>query len=386
MKADRVLAIAHKEWSEIVRDRIFLALAFAMPSMLMLVFGHGMSQDVRNMPLVVVDDDRTEASRAYASRFAHSEHFDFKGFVASEREAARLLLHSRARVVVIVPRGFGDDLARARPTAVRTLIDGSFTSTRPARTIEGYVDAINAAATAELQTGYVARRLGIDHARASSVLRPLELELRYLYNPELRSDWSIAPALIMFVLIFAAPMLMALSVVREKESGSIFNVYASTVSRGEFLAGKLLPSVAISSVNAVILWLIAVLHFGAPFKGSMGCLALATLFYVFCTTGLGLLISLIVGTQQAALMIVGVMASILGFQYSGMIMPVASLAGLPWLIAHAFPPMYYLEILEGTFLKGMGLAGLWPSVLVLFGFAVAYLASSHALFHKRTRR
>jgi ABC-2 type transport system permease protein len=384
MSWERVLALAHKEWQEVMRDPVYLALAFVMPTLLMLVFGYGISQDVRKIPLRVVDHDRTAASRAYVDRFAHSEYFDFRGYAADARTAFALFSEQSARVLVVVPEDFAARLGSGRRVAVQTFIDGSFTTTRPPRTVEGYIDALHAAATAELQAGYLMRRLGVGATQALALLRPIELETRYLYNPELISIWSVAPSLIMFVLIFVGPMLMSLSVVREKECGSILNIYASTVRRSEFLAGKLLPNVVISLVNAVVLWLIAVVHFGAPFKGSLGCFALGTVLYVLCVSGLGLVVSLLVQSQQAALIIVGVTASILGMQYSGMFTPVASLAGFPWLFAHSFPPMYYLEVVTGTFLVGMGFRGLWTSLLPLVGFAALYLATALWLFRKRT--
>lgn len=383
MNLRRIAALAMKEWREIVRDRIYLSLAFVMPATLMIVFGYGITMDVRNMPVVVVDSDRTAASRIYAERFAHSEYFDFKGVARDERDAQARLSGEGARVVIVVPTGFQRDLMSGRRVEVQTLIDGSFTSTRPPRTLEGYVEAIGAAATMEVQAAALVRRLGIQRDEALTLLRPIELDVRYLYNPELRSNWTIAPSLIMFVLIFAAPMLMALSVVREKQTGSIFNVYASTIRRSEFLAGKILPNVAISSINAVVLWLIAVHLFGAPFKGSLACFAVGTALYVVSVTGFGLLISLLVQTEASALMIVSVLATVVGFQYSGLFTPIPSLSRFPWTVAHSFPPMYYLEIIQGTFLKGLGFASLAVDLVTLAGFSLFYLVVAHSLFHKR---
>jgi ABC-2 type transport system permease protein/ribosome-dependent ATPase len=189
----------------------------------------------------------------------------------------------------------------------------------------------------------------------------------------------------MFVLLFVAPMLMALGVVREKETGAIYNVYASTVTRGEFLAGKLAPNIAIGAVNAVLLWVIATVYFGAPFRGSFACFAVGTFLYLVCNTSIGLVLSLLVRTQQTALMITSICATIVGFQYSGFFNPVPSLSGPSWVLAHAFPPMYYLDVVEGTFMKGMGFAGLWRDEVVLAAFSAGYIALAYALFRKRSR-
>lgn len=383
MKWSRVAALAHKEWREIVRDRIFLALAFLLPIVLMFVFGYGMSMDVEHVPIVFVDHDRTPTSRGYADRFAHSEHFDFRGTLASEREAEAELSCGNVQVVLVLGSHFERDLLGGRRVAVQALVDGSFPATRVARSLEAYVEAIDDAASAELEAFWLSRRAGLPLAQAAALVRPLQLDIRYLYNSELRSIWSVAPSLIMFVLIFVAPMLMALGVVRERETGAIYNLYSSTVTRGEFLAGKLAPNVGIGVVNALVLWTIAAVWFGAPFKGSFACFALGTALYVVCSSGLGLLLSLIVRTQQTALMITSILATLIGFQYSGFFNPVQTLSGASFVLAHCFPPMYYLDVVEGTFLKGMGFTGLWREQLVLAGFSAGYLALAHVLFDKR---
>ena len=385
MNAARVVALARKEWREIVRDRIFLSLAFLLPVLLMFVFGYGISMDVENVPLVVVDHDRTPSSRAYADRFAHGEHFDFRGLAETERQGEALLSQASVEVMLVIGPHFERDLLSGREVDVQSFIDGSFPATRVPRALETYVEAIDAAATAEIQSAWLARRAGVGLDEATAVLHPIKLDVRYLYNSELRSIWSVAPTLMMFVLVFVMPMLMALGVVREKETGAIYNVYASTVTRGEFLAGKLAPTVAIGAVNATLLWLIAVFYFGAPFKGSLACFAVGTLLYLICTTSLGLLLSLLVSTQQTALMITSISATIIGFQYSGFFNPVQSLTGSSWVLAHAFPPMYYLDVVEGAFLKGMGFGGLWKDELILAAFGVGYIAVSYALFRKRSR-
>jgi ABC-2 type transport system permease protein/ribosome-dependent ATPase len=384
VKATRAVALARKEWREIVRDRIFLSLAFLLPVVLMLVFGYGMSMDIDNVPLVVIDHDRTPSSRAYADRFAHLEHFDFRGLVDSEREGESLLASASAEVMLVIGPSFERELLSGHDVAVQALVDGSFPATRVPRALETYVDAVNTAATAELQSAWLVRRAAVSPERATAILHPVKLDVRYLFNSELRSIWSVAPSLIMFVLLFVAPMLMALGVVREKESGAIYNIYASTVTRGEFLLGKLAPNIVIGAVNAVLLWLIAVVHFGAPFKGSLACFAVGTFLYLVCTTSLGLVLSLLLRTQQTALMITSISATIIGFQYSGFFNPVQSLTGPSWVLAHAFPPMYYLDVVEGAFLKGMGFRGLWQDEVVLAAFGAGYVALAYALFRKRS--
>lgn len=383
MKLKRVLAVAHKEWREILRDRIYLLLAFLMAPMLMIVFGYGMSQDIENIALAIVDEDGSAMSRDYARHYIQSRHFAYRGQLSSARDADRMLADGRLKVVVIIPQHFGERLAEGRVATVQTLVDGSFTTI--ARTVRAYVDAINAAAEAGLRVHHVSARLGVSHARAAALIQPVQLQVRYLYNLEARSIWGVAPSLMMFTLMLTAPLLTSLAVVREKESGAIYNVYASTISRGEFIVGKLLPSVAISAANALVLWLIATRYFGAPFKGSHALLALATLLFIVCAGGFGLVVSFLVRTQQAALIVATILATLLAIQFSGMLTPVSSMTGATSVIAHASPTMYFQNVIAGTFMKGVGAEVLWPELLFFVGFGAVLMAAAWWLFKKRIR-
>ncbi|MDA8107210.1 MAG: ABC transporter permease [Betaproteobacteria bacterium] len=383
MNLRRVRAVASKEWREIVRDRITLMLAFLMPVMQMVVLGYGMSQDVENVALAVVDEDRTPASRDYLQHFVVSRHFAYRGLLPSARAGEPLLADGRLTVMIVVPQHFEERLRGGRTAHVQTILDGTFTTS--ARTVRSYLEAINAAASAAAQASYLARRAGLAPGRVAALLQPIRLEVRYLYNQEARSIWAVAPSLIMFILLLTVPLLTALSVVREKESGSIYNVYASTISRAEFVAGKLLPNLLIAALNTAVLWLMATRYFGAPFKGSLALFAAASLLYILCIASLGLLVSLLVRTQQAAMIITLVMAVILAFHYSGMITPISSLEGSSWLLAHLLPPMYYQNAVSGTFLKGVGLGVLWPDLAAFALMAAVALGLCVAAFRKRTR-
>ncbi len=383
MNLKRLLAVAYKEWREILRDRIFFLLAFGLPIVLMLVFGYGITPDVENVPLAFVDYDHSALSRDYAQHYIESRYFNFKGYLHSLQEADGLLTGGKIRVAIVIPEHFQEDLMAGRAVAIQTLVDGA--NTGPARIIQGYADGINSAASGELQMSYIARHLGISLERAQTIIQPIKLEVRYLYNQEVRILWDVAPSLIMFILLLTAPMLTALSVVREKETGAIYNIYASTISGAEFLAGKLLPNILISFINAVILWLMVTFYFGAPFKGNLLFFFFATLFYVICNSSMGLLISLMVRTQIAALMITVVLGFIIGIQFSGMLTPIAALTGSNYVIAHLFPAMYYNTVIQGAFLKNLGLAALWPEVTLFVAYSAGLLGACYFLFHKRTR-
>jgi ABC-2 type transport system permease protein len=383
MNRRRVIALAVKEWREIVRDPVYLTLAFVIPVVLMLVVGHGITQDIENVGLAVFDEDRTTTSREYLQRFVSTRHFRLLGHADSLREADAMLARGQARVVLWVGPTFERDLLAGRAADVQAIIDGAFTVT--ARTIRAYLEAINAQAAGVIATRTLARRLPLTEARASELAQPLRLRVRYLYNPEVRSIYAVAPPVMMLVLLLVPPLLTAVSIVREKETGAIYNIASSTVTRLEFLIGKLTPAIAVSMIDALLLWLIVRYYFGAPFKGSAWQFALATGLYVLSTTSLGLLVSLVTRTQQAAIMIATMTAFIVAFQFAGMFTPLESMAGVGLGIARLFPASYYDTIIMGAFLKAIGIEALWRDYLALAVYGLVVLGIAHALFHKRTR-
>jgi ABC-2 type transport system permease protein/ribosome-dependent ATPase len=382
MKLQRVVALVRKEWREIVRDRIYLMLAFALPVVLMLVFGHGMSQEVENVGLAVLDEDRSATSRDYVDHFTRTHHFRFLGMLASSDEVEPLIASGRARVIVRIEPGFARSLYRGGQAHVQFIIDGTFTA--PARTLRGYVEAINSAAAAEMRALALARLSGRPIERTVAMIQPVKLQVRYLYNEEVRSIWTIAPSLLMLILLMVPPLLMAVSVVREKETGAIYNVRCSTLTRAEFMLGKLLPNFAVSLSNALLLWAVAVAYFGVPFKGSLAVLAAGSALYLLGTTALGLLISLLVRSQQAAIIIATITASIVATQFSGLFAPVDSMTGVNQWIARVLPASHYRDVVIGTFLKRSGFDVLAIDFVWIAAFALVLLVLCHALFRKRT--
>jgi ABC-2 type transport system permease protein/ribosome-dependent ATPase len=383
MNVNRIAAVASKEWREVTRDRMFLLLAFLMPTLWMIVFGYGLVLDVERIPFAVLDRDHSELSRDYVYRFIQSRYFTLEGSLSSEAEADNWLHRGKARAVIIVPERFQEQLRSGQAVQVQTLLDGIF----PLRAdiTKGYIIAINSSINEELLVEHLARSRGLPRDEAQRLSRRITLDVRYLYNEEVRSTWSTVPALVMFSLMVSSPLLTALGVVREKETGSIYNIYSSTVTRPEFLAGKLAPYVMISVINAIALWLIAVLLFAVPFKGSLPFFLAASLLFVLTSTAVGLVVSLLVNTQQAALIITVVIATVPTILFSGLIVPVSSLSRAAQFQAHLFPGMYYTNIVRGTFLKNVGPAVLWPDVLALGIYAALLGAGGYRLFTKRPR-
>ncbi len=250
MNLTRVWAVTYKEWREILRDRLFFAMAFLLPVGIFMVLGCGISFDVEKIPFAVLDRDRSAMSRDFLHRFMDSRYFDYQGHVTSERELDPLLANSDIRFAIIIPPRFQEQLLAGQATSVQSLIDGVFPYR--AEVAKGYVSAIIANFNAQSLASHLAGTQGKSCEQALAQVAPLRLESRYLYNQALRSQWSISSGLMMLVLMVTPPFLTALGVVREKENGSIYNIYASTISRSEFILGKFLPYLLISSLNILI--------------------------------------------------------------------------------------------------------------------------------------
>lgn len=380
MNVRRIAALASKEWREILRDRMFLALAFLVPVAQMLIMGHGLSFDVEHIPFAVVDQDQTPTSREYTYRFADSRYFDFKGY-SSLRDVEALISRGSVRAVLVIPERMHETLLAGRPVQVEAVIDGTF----PYRTqtTKGYIAAIDAAFNQDLLADFIAARQGIPRDRAADLASPVGVQVRYLFNEAMRSIWGVAPAVIMLVLMIYPPMLTAVGVVREKESGAIDNIYSSTLTRTEFLIGKLLPYVCISWTNALILWGIACVHFGVPFKGSAPLFFAVSGLYVLCTTAFGFLVSLFVRTQLSAIIITMLVALVPTMLYSGMMVPVSSLSPAGQLQSRLLPATYFYRIAEGCFLKGAGAPVLWPDIAALIVYSVLLCLACRTVFTKR---
>lgn len=377
----RIVAVSSKEWREIVRDRLFFSLAFIVPIMLMLLFGYGLSMDVEHIPFAIVDQDGSSMSRDYAYCFMSSRYFDFAGYLRNEREIGPLLTDNKIRAVIVIPEHFQKNLLTSHPAHVQTIIDGTF----PFRSqiTKAYVTAINNAFSMELLVRHLSSVRGVPDSEAEQLMEPVKLEIRYLYNQSVKSIWSIAPNLLMVVLIMTTPFLTALGVVREKESGAIYNIYSSTVSRLEFLVGKLAPYMAISTMNAIVLWLLATTLFRAPFKGNIVFFFIVSLLYVICTTGIGLVVSVFVRTQIAAMIVTTILTVLPSVLYSGLLIPVESLTKGSRIVAHMLPSMYYSNIVAGSFLKGIGPRVLWVDVVALAAYAIILFLAGYCLFTKR---
>ncbi|MHB2169007.1 ribosome-associated ATPase/putative transporter RbbA [Alsobacter sp. R-9] len=370
----RMLAYTRREGLELRRDPIRAALAVLGSVILMIVVGYGINMDVENLSFAVLDRDDSAISREYALQIAGSRYFTEKRPIANYDDLDRRMRTGEISLAIEIPPGFGRDLARGRNVEIGAWIDGAM----PARgeTVRGYVEGVHATWLAQK-----AREL---YGKAADT--PLfRLELRYRYNPDVESLVAMAPATIPLLLMLIPAMLTALSVVREKELGSIINFYVTPVTRLEFLVGKQLPYVAIAMLNFLMLTGVALALFRTPFTGSFPAFAAAALLYVIVSTAMGLVISSFMRSQAAAIFGTALLTIIPASQFSGMIDPVSSLQGVGALIGRIYPTTYFMTISRGTFSKALGFADLGGSFLPLLLAIPVLLGLGALLLPKQAR-
>jgi len=328
---------------------------------------------VERLTFAVLDFDQTQASQRYADAYRGSEYFDEKRPITSYQELDRRLRNGELRFAIEIPSGFDQDLSRGRAPTVLAYIDAA----QPfrAETSRTYIE--KATSDYELQ---LRQDKGLPPR-----LQPVIFNTRALYNQSFDSIYAMVPGDLMLLLMLIPSMLTALSVVREKELGSIANFYAAPATKAEFLLGKQLPYVVIALIQFVTLVALAVFLFQVPIKGSIGVLALGGLLYVLATTGFGLLLSVFAATQTAAIFAAAIISILPAVQFSGMFVPVSSLSGSAALVGKIFPSTYFQAVSVGTFTKALGLATLWPSLLALAIIAAVYFALSVALLPKQEK-
>ncbi|WP_143273159.1 ribosome-associated ATPase/putative transporter RbbA [Azospirillum palustre] len=369
----RLLAYAWRETLELRRDPVRLTVALLGTVLLMLVFGFGITMDVENLTFAVLDHDRSPESRAYIEQFDGSRSFRATPPAIDARDLALRLQRGEASLTIEIPEGFGRDLRRGRIPEVAVRIDGAMPFR--AETIQGYVAGLH-------------QRFIQDAATASGIALPAPaatLEMRYRYNQGFRSLDAMVPATIGLLLVFIPAILAALGVVREKELGSITNLYVTPVTRLEFLLGKQLPYIGLAAFNLLLMVAMAVTLFGVPVKGSLIGLLLGGLVYVVATTALGLLISVFTATQTAAVFGTAIVTMLPATQFSGMLQPVATLEGGAWLFGTLFPTTHFLKLSVGAFTKGLALPELLPFILATAAFIPVFLALGVAFLPKQER-
>ena len=369
----RVWAFARREAIELSHDTVRLAFAVAGPILLMIVFGYGISLDVDHVTFSVLDFDGTQASRLYADAFRGSAYYDEKKPITNYAELDRRLRNGELRFALEIPSGFEKDLTQGRHPNVAAYVDAAVPFR--AETVRSYVENTTSQFESQLR-----RSKGMNPAA-----QPITVNARALYNQSFQSVYAMVPGDVMLLLMLIPSMLTALSVVREKELGSIANFYASPATKSEFLLGKQLPYVGVSLVQFATLVALAVFLFHVPIKGSLLTLILGGVVYVLASTGFGLLISVFAATQTAAIFAAAIITILPATQFSGMFVPASSLTGGAAIASKIFPSTYFQAVSVGAFTKALGLAALWPNIVALAVIAALYFTVSAALLTKQEK-
>ncbi len=350
----RLFSYSRREALELRRDPVRSTLALLGTVILMFIMGYGISMDVEDLRFAVLDRDQTISSQGWSQNIAGSRYFIEQPPLQSYSELDRRMRNGELAVAIEIPPNFGRDIARGTPVQIGVWVDGAMPNR--AETVRGYVQAMHLAWLQEM-----AGRQASPNRDTSLI----SIETRYRYNPDVKSLPAIVPAVIPLLLMMIPAMLSALSVVREKELGSIINLYVTPTTRSEFLLGKQVPYIVLGMFNFFLLCALSVFVFGVPHKGSFLTLTLAALLYVTIATGLGLLISTFMKSQIAAIFGTAIITLIPATQFSGMIDPVASLEGPGRWIGQIYPTSHFLTIARGTFSKALNLTDLWGSFIPL---------------------
>ncbi|GJL68841.1 MAG: ABC transporter ATP-binding protein/permease [Nitrospirales bacterium] len=371
----RLLAYSHRETLEVLRDPIRLAFAFVGSALLMLIFGFGITTDVENLRYAVLDFDQTPESRTYLQNLSSNpRYFLEQSPLRSPAELTRRLESHDISFGIEIPSHFGRDLKRGNQPTVSAVIDGAM----PFRgeTIQGYVEGMHLA--------YL-KNLAIQEFGNPSTAVPARIETRYRYNPSFESIYSMVPSVQAILLVLIPAILMAVSVVREKELGSMTNFFVTPTTRLEFLLGKQFPYIAIGMLNYTLLVVMAMVVFQVPLKGSGFTLTLGAFLYVTVTTGIGLLVSSFTSTQVAAVFGTAILAMMPTLQFSGMLQPVSTLEGGAKFLGTLWPATYYMHMSVGAFTKGLEFQDLWPNLLPLAAFIPVLTIFSAMALKKQDR-
>jgi len=362
-----LMAVAIKEFRQITRDRRSMMVLLFLPAFFLFLYGYALNFDIRHVSLVVQDRDETAESRKLVSRFVESTYFTLVGSASSDAEIELALDSGDARAALVIPEGFANDVLTGATAQVQVLLNGDNANT--ATTVLGYTTAVLREASIPASATLAPRLAGV--------------EPRIWYNPELRSTLFLVPGLIAYISMITAVVSTALSVVREKESGTMEQIRMAPISTPAFIAGKAAPYLLLSQISGLLVILAAMALFGLPMRGNWFALGFVLAVFLIGAIGTGLLVSTIAETQQVAFQVGSLVAFLPTFILSGFIFPIASMPLPLQVVSTIVPARYFLIALRGIVLKGSDLWTVWPSVAALGVYAAVVLGLASLRLAKR---
>jgi ABC-2 type transport system permease protein len=359
----KTVAVARKELRQIRRDRRTLLILLFVPVFFLLIYGYALNFDIRNVRLGLQDNDRSAASRELVSAFVNSGYFDLVGEAVNPNAIDAMLDRDFARAVLVIPARFGADIAAGRPTAVQFIVNGDNANT--ATTVVGYANGLVNSQSLQYEL----------EARIGSLTGPvLTIEPRVWYNPELRSTLFLVPGLIAYIAMLTAVVSTALSIVREKEAGTMEQVRMSPIGPVPYVLGKTAPYFVVSLISSMSIVVAAIVLFDMPMRGSWVALIGVVSLFLIGALAFGLLISSIADSQQVAFQVALLTSFLPTLMLSGFIFPISSMPTFLQVVTRIVPARYFLVALRGIVLKGVGPADFLPDVIALVVYAVVILA------------
>jgi len=364
-----------KEFIQVFRDKRSRFVLFGPPVIQMLVFGYAATLDIRYVPTAVLDFDNSQVSRDLLSRFTASPYFDVRARLEDHRQIGELIDRGDITIALQINAGFAQDLRKGQPAHLQVIVDSSNSNT--ALIAVGYVNQVASRFSQDYQT----ERL----LRTSPLLLPklprIVFEHRPWFNADLDSQWFFVPGIIGNLVLVMVVTLTAFAVVREREIGTLEQIMVTPIGRLEFILGKTIPFFLIGLLDTLFISLVGTFWFGVPFRGSIGVLALGAILFINCMLGIGLFISTISKTQQQA-MVSGFFFIMPAITFSGFGSPISSMPEAMQWLTYFDPLRYFLDVLRGVYLKGVGLEVLWPQFVALAAFGIVMLSVSVFRFHK----
>lgn len=375
MNLRRLLAVARKEGLHIIRDSRSLTMAIAIPMLMLFLFGFALTLDVDRVPLAVWDRSGTKASREIVSRFVGSRYFTLKGYVTDYPSAERAIDARDVAGVLVIPEDFGRAIDAGRRATAQFIVDGSDSNT--ATIVIGYADFVVTQFGLDVTLGAVARAGGVSPAT------PIDLRPRVWFNEELSSRNYIVPGLISVIMMVIAALLTSLAVAREWERGTMEQLVSTPIRPAELIVGKLLPYFVIGMTDVTLCVLMGEFVYGVPLRGSIALLFVMASVYLVGALSLGLLISVITRSQLVANQLAMVLTFLPAFLLSGFVYPIANMPLAIRLVTYAVPARYFVALLKGIYLKGVGLESLAGEAALLVAFSAAMLALCISGFRRK---
>jgi ABC-2 type transport system permease protein len=374
MDLKRIRAIAKKEFKHLLRDFRMMAILVLFPVFLLLIFGYAINFDVHHIKLAVYDQEYSEVTRNLVKEFTNSEYFDLAGYLKSDKQLKDVLDTKTAQCIMVIPSDFSRKFYSKQIVKVQFLIDGVDGNT--ATIIQNYIASATQAYGQNL-TAEVLLKTGQKN------YQPIDFQARFWYNPDLQTTRFLIPGLIAMILLITAAISVSLSLVREKERGTIEQINVSPINSFELIAGKVLPYLLLSLLNAVMILVVGYFLFGVEIKGSIFLLLITTLLFLSASTGIGILVSVISDSQQVAFSIATFVTLLPSFILSGFVFPIESMPLPIQILTNITPAKFFIEILRAIVLRGVGVYSFWDQALYLILFTAVILLLANVIYKRK---